>query len=347
METRPENTIPEVVRVFPDANVRLQLFVMRRTFQVLFWMGAILIGIYLPMQFGAMAGLGTKSIGPLPVRFIGLFSGMMAWLPLHNVWKTGRKYVAEWKKEIAESRPPDNAHPLGQRLRDAWSAQGRCPSVRRIQRVADASPKTGRPTLAVMGSIELPKVGDRFFEPVVFTPGQMHKNSSAMLWIGIGFLLIAGLAFLQIIPLPARFVFSQSIGYLFFGAISVFYYIAFRPTYIRFAPGRIQFVRYAMLRRRRPVIEDYSMGPGVAAIVRSDIYPLKYFRALGEKRKARGKALAQLPSNTMTILLYKDGRWRKISPLRMGRSKDEIIDAFWNSVLSTARQPELDEAFSV
>ncbi|MCB9852260.1 MAG: hypothetical protein H6819_04125 [Phycisphaerales bacterium] len=343
-DSRPENTIPEIVRVLPHPDAKLHIDGLRRVFRVMLGIGIVFGAFAVISLFGP---LSRRMVGPIPFRYLCPICTLIALSPLYGIARANRRFVEEWRKEVDASARDECSHPLGQQLRVAWHARRRCPNPSRIKKIVEAAPRSERPTLIVMGMQDMPEIGDRFFEPIVFSPGEIQRSSGFVLWMGIAFLAIAALAYFGIIPSLARFPLQQGIINVVLGTVLLFFYVAFRPTYLRFAPGRIQFIRYAMLRRRTPIIEDYSMGPGVVAIVHSDIFPPKHFRELVEKKRSRTTAPPQPPSNAVSLLLYRNGRWRSISTVQMGKSKSELIDAFWSAVLSTARQPELGDTLSV
>ncbi|HPF39566.1 MAG TPA: hypothetical protein P5081_03030 [Phycisphaerae bacterium] len=346
METRPENTIPIVTCVMPDPSAVRHIAVLRRPFWALLLFAIICCAGCFRAFISAPSAV---SIIGIPIRYL-IITAAITTLSLPFLLRfASQKQVSQWREEVRDNppTPPDDA--VGRQILAHWNEKRMLPKEKHVRRIIESSPPTERPRVYALGTVDPPEVGDRFFEPIVFTPGDMNRSSTASLWTGLVFAALSALAMLGWLPLPvpANTFLYQGIGFGVFGVLSFSYYVMFRPTYIRFAPGRIQFVRYRMLRKREPIIDDFSLAPGVVVVALADIFPIQRFRERLAKQNLYGISAEQILAARTTLLLFKEGRWRRIRPLRTGKSSGAFLEGFWNAVLSTARQPELGAALDV
>lgn len=179
-----------------------------------------------------------------------------------------------------------------------------------------------RARIICLGKIEVPEVGDVFFEPEIISPTryfgrQLFLIPLAAVLFGFWLLQVTGV-------LPGRPIPMGGFSYLLaMGAgigVAWVWRTAIRPTYVRMAPGVIQILQYRF-RRARPIVRSYWMDAPTVAIMRN--------RSAGKKPR-------------LTLTLRRGPQKDKIDLWRM-RKGEETIQRIWQALLSTASTPPLSD----
>lgn len=214
--------------------------------------------------------------------------------------------------------------PIALELATRWRTSRGLPD-NEVKAVLAASPATdsSRGRIVCLGKIEVPEVGDIFFEPEIITPTRYFARQ-------LVFIPIAGaLIFLWLLQqagvIPGKPIQLGSFGYFLamgFGVGAAWVWrTAIRPTYIRLAPGVVQIMEYHY-GKRKPTIRSYPADGKTLAIL-------------------RGKTTGKAPRNLTLTLLR--GQQKDSIELWRTRKRDNAIERTWQALLSTAPTPPLSE----
>ena len=244
--------------------------------------------------------------------------GFLSWWPRHV--KDAQQRHAAYLARLRE-RGED---PIAIELATRWRT-GRGVPNNDIKAVLAGSPATDAPQghVVCLGRIDVPEVGDIFFEPEIITPTRYFARQ--LVFIPIAGALIFFWLLQQTGAIPGRPIQLGSFGYFVAMGIGVagawVWRTAIRPTYIRLAPGVIQIMEYHY-GERKPKIRSYPVGGGTIAIL-------------------RGKTTGKAPRN-LTLTLLREERQDKIELWRT-RKRDNAVERTWQALLSTAPTPPLSD----
>jgi hypothetical protein len=169
---------------------------------------------------------------------------------------------------------------------------------------------------------KVPEVGDRRFEPYIVTAGELLGRR---LWFAPIAAILLTVWFLQVFHVISARGFSVS-GFLYFIVVGVavggtwLWRTGICPTYIRAAPGIIEFMEYR-IGSRKPIIRSYRMEPGTLVTVTS-----------GVKQQ-------RVP---ISVALSCEGHRNTLAIGQM-KNKTEAMERIWWALLSTAPIPKMDE----
>jgi len=273
--------------------------------------------------------LGTTT-GWMPLRVWWLLVGGM-WLGFVLAfglisWGIARS-LADWRREFAARHPPELITPTATVLRSAWPAHDRVPPVDKVRaaarKIADTPPESAdrRQCVICFGQPEVPEIGELHFEPEIITPtGSMGRQ---FIWLGLaGVVLVLWLAdFLHLVPgwfPPLRSLLSGLMYVIVAGAVTLGIWVwkaVLRPTYVRMAPGVIQFLVYR--RGSRPTIRSYPMNADTLVYVTR--IRKRLFLTLARGESSDRLALSQL------------------------HDSERLVERVWQALLSTAPTPPLSE----
>ncbi|MBU0641541.1 MAG: hypothetical protein KKB50_22000 [Planctomycetes bacterium] len=127
--------------------------------------------------------------------------------------------------------------------------------------------------IVCLGVVDVPKVGERQFEPLIITPSQRVHWAGGLLKVFLALLVWwlverSQLFTTPILPTPnAGLVFLVLAGVL--ATVFWAWQCLVRPTYVRLAPGMVQLLEYRY-RRTEPIVRSYPIDSGTTVIVRGD-----------------------------------------------------------------------------
>jgi hypothetical protein len=300
---------PRIISVPP-----LGAFGMSRGFSGV--MGAILLLLgSITICLGFLVGVAMALVG----------AGVLVGAVVLTFWgAANRKRHAERRQAYVASVRERGEDPLIGALVEKWQVGRRTVSDDDINAalasVLNIEPQRAR--IICLGKIEVPEVGDAFFEPEIISPTryfgrQLFLIPLAAILLGLWLLQVAGVLPWPRIPLGGFSYFlamGASIG------VAWVWRTAIRPTYVRMAPGVIQVLEYRF-RRAKPIVRSYWMDAATVAIMRN-------LRA-GKKPQ-------------LTLTLQRGQQKDKIDLWRM-RKGEEAIQRIWQALLSTAPTPPLSD----
>lgn len=282
-----------------------------RTFAILL-LGLGLVGVCL--------GLATTPwvvwLGIPP--FIGC--GVLAW------WGSGHKKRYEQRRlAYVASVREQSADPVVGELAAKWKAGGKGSSDEDVKAAFASRSTADAPCAHVvcLGTMEVPEVGQAFFEPEIIAPTRYFGYQ--LIFVPIAAIVIV-LWLLQVTgAIPGRSIQIGSFGYILWMGVAVgiawVWRTVLRPTYIRMAPGVIQILEYRH-RRAKPTVRSYPMHVGTLAIL-------------------RGKTTSKKKWN-LRLTLMRGEQTDTIEIWRM-RGRAVAAERVWQALLSTAPTPPLSD----
>jgi len=177
--------------------------------------------------------------------------------------------------------------------------------------------------LVCLGTIDVPEVGQVFFEPEIIAPTryigwQLIFVPIAALVIIIWFLQAIDVIHLRRVPLTHyAYVLMLGVG----AGIAWFRRTVLRPTYIRMASGVIQILEYRF-RKGNPTIRSYPMDGDTLAIL-------------------RGKVTEKKQGNLRLTLMR--GEQQDTIEVSRIRDRETAAQRVWHALLSTAPTPPLSD----
>jgi hypothetical protein len=292
------------------------------------------IGLVLAFVLPWRAGLIVASILLFQAA---IFGGLAAWFA-HRL-----RRAHELERESPAPQADDD--PLAHWFRGQWRDGMRYPQGRRMREALAAHPPQDptRARIISLGHVDVPRIGDFHFEPEIVTPTRYTGRNLVIVGLGLFFVALAIVKWTRALPIPAlQSLPLNSFGYfyvmLFIVGGAWLYRTTIRPTYIRLAPGVVEIVRFSF-RRGPPEIRSYPLTAGTTIV----LYAAWWGR--GARRAAPPSAVefegvAGVPRRPVAATLYRDGRTDYLSFHQMRRSH-EMVDRFWQALLSTAPTPPL------
>ena len=215
--------------------------------------------------------------------------------------------------------------PIAYDLAAHWKPGGTAVPNNDVKATLANSPTPNPPgaRIVCLGKIDVPEVGELFFEPEIITP------TRAVGWQLVFAPIAAVVIFVWLMQvfdvIPGRGINPGSFGYILMlgvGAGAMWLWrTVLRPTYIRMAPGVIQILEFRY-RRGKPTIRSYPLDAGTIAVL-------------------RGKATGVKTSGLKLALLRGDQQ-DTIELWRM-QKRDKAIEHTWQALLSTAPTPPLSD----
>ena len=250
----------------------------------------------------------------------------------------------------AQNEPVD---PFERRLWQLWG-RNRINTKSIAKAAHDMRPASCR--IIVLGSVEPPTVGDRFFEQVIMTPMETHLHPMA--WAPVVAWSTVMCFLFGVRAGPGRVAFTLAIGLAAVFIPAWIYYSVLCPTYARFAPGLIEFLRFPILRRDRPIISRFPMIEGTTVVVVSpsnclgEWHDERWYRSFfrsGPREwpdpKHEDTFLTGRQCNLSAVYLIRDGQMETLHVTQNigGKRRIEILEALWGAMLSTARIPKTSD----
>ncbi len=237
--------------------------------------------------------------------------------------------------------------PVAVELARAWKQHRRMPKLRVIQAcLGKHSPSPGTAgRVVVLGDLKVPHIGEMFFEPVVFTPSEIHRGRSTLFWLGLVFLALGGIPYLGLIPPPPApyFFVRWGTGYVALGACLWLWCCGVRPTYLRLAPGVVQTLQYPLIRKRKPRVRSYAIDEGtLVVVVRKAAWPALPKSVTEDLSEWRKKLVHKAAVGRTTLSLVR-GTQKKVIKIGRMRAPEKALDKFWKAILSTARRPTMSD----
>jgi hypothetical protein len=302
--TRPP---PRLVRVpWPDQ---------ARTRVVLLIVASCLIVFAIALAVFVKASVGMRLAGVFVVEFalIGVILRVQA--------KKRRRLWADMVRQCPGIEADPLAAALRAEWRRSWNPLGKPERTWEVLRTA-GGPDAGGPWIVCLGPIEVPEVGERRFEPYIITAGEMLGR---LLWFAPAAAILIAIWLLQVFHVIPGRSFNVA-GFTYFivmgvgvGAVWI-WRTGIRPTYIRMAPGIVEFLEYRGS-GRKPVIRSYRMEPGTLVLLTTNLKP------------------TPLPTS---VTLCCEGHRDVLAVGRM-KNKTEAMERIWWALLSTAPIPRMDD----
>ncbi len=221
------------------------------------------------------------------------------------------------RARFIESLPRSDSELLATELGRLWRRRADppdCGAARRAVRRAQAAPAKGA-TIICFGLIDVPKVNNELFEPVIITPTRYLWR---MLWPLPLALAVAGLWAAAHFD-PWRF--PLVVLGLAAAALAIWLYRAsVRPTYVRLAPGIVQIMRFG-LRAGRPTIRSYPLIAGTTVMLVN----------------------THIETSTRLTVRLACGAMHDELPLKQMRNHAQLVEQVWRALLSTAPTPPLSD----
>jgi hypothetical protein len=215
--------------------------------------------------------------------------------------------------------------PIAYDLAARWKPGGTAVPNNDVKAILASSPTPNPPCARIvcLGKIDVPEVGELFFEPEIITPTRAVGWRLLFVPIAAAIFILWLLQVLDVIP--GRAINIGSFGYILMMGVSVgivwIWRTAIRPTYIRMAPGAIQILEFRH-RQSKPTIRSYPLDAGTIAVL-------------------RGKATDGKTSG-LKLALLRGEQQDKIELWRM-QKRDKAIERMWQALLSTAPTPPLSD----
>lgn len=242
---------PRIIRV-PPPKVAVVPFL---TLPYMLWLGFLVLG-----------GLFTAPAWTKPLWCGGFLMAAVVGLVgecRHRVRLNRRR------REWLERHPIWDANRVAERLDRLWfflSSPPRPDAIRESIRWAGLPPREA--TVVCLGALDVPEIGDYRFEPHVLSPGAVARRAESrvallvflltwnvLLWIEMLGHLPKGLSGVYLIP-----------AFVVAAVVWLGWRYAFRPMYLRVAPGVIEVLTYS-LGRSAPRIRRYTVAPDLLCIV--------------------------------------------------------------------------------
>jgi hypothetical protein len=229
------------------------------------------------------------------------------------------------RRKFLEKHAIDETDVLIVALQRAWKEHDRVPKLEDVQTALNKEGRVisrDRALIVCYGEPDLPKIGELHFEPEIIAPTEAIWRQ--LIWPAIAGALLTWLLLDQLGVLPSWLPPARSLlgGFAYFllaGAVTLAIWMwrgMIRPTYVRMAPGVIQFLEYRSS-KSKPVIRSYPMETGTLAYL----------------TKIRSKLFLTLARGSSKDTLV-------FSRMRKSR---QWIERTWRALLSTAATPPLSE----
>ncbi len=309
-ETVTKRPPPEVIRVPPPEGVSVRPHV-----------AAVFALVLL------IAGVVGVCLG-LVLRLWVIWLGVAAFVACAMLFAWGRHAKARnaerhraYLADLRERGVDPTAYDLAAR----WKPGGKAVPDDDVKAILASSPTPNPPgaRIVCLGEIDVPEVGELFFEPEIITP------TRAVGWQLVFAPIAAIVIFVWLMQafgvIPGRGINPGSFGYILVMGVGAgamwLWRTVLRPTYIRMAPGMIQILEFRY-RRGKPTIRSYPLDAGTIAVLRG--------KATGGKTSGLKLALLrEVQQDTVEL-------WRM-------QKRDKAIERTWQALLSTAPTPPLSD----
>ncbi|MBU0639732.1 MAG: hypothetical protein KKB50_12770 [Planctomycetes bacterium] len=278
--------------------------------------GTVFVAGVITFLLGLSKGSFAAWMGSV-MLVVGVF--LLAWWP-HRAAQRRKLHAAYIERLRAEG-----SEPVAVALAERWTRSDAGVSDKDVRevlagmRTAEQSPAQ----IVCLGDIDVPEVGEVFFEPEIITP--TRSIGGQLYFIPIAAMLVTFWLLQVMHVIPGRAVNLGGFGYFlamgFSAAVVWVWRSTIRPTYIRMAPGVIQVLEFRY-GRGKPVIRSYAMDRGTLAVLRG---------------KAAGKKIQGL-----SLTLLRDGQ-RNVIQLSQMRKCANVLGTVWQALLSTAPTPPLSD----
>lgn len=241
--------------------------------------------------------------------------------------------------------------PLDPRLRKVGRLMGQAPLVHREKlRVAlEALPSNDPPRarLLLFGAVEPSEVDGYTFEPEVFPAMRLLGRNMNSVYLLAAVVLFYALQYVGIIPrlpipLLQSFGMPVMMGMIFL--IMLLWRGLFRPTYVRVAPGVVEFLCYRWFWYRRAEVCRYPIEAG-ATIVICEWISYKSLRGGGkwDEKSGRWQPSGRWSAERSTTIGFFRGERHDTIHLGSALRPREILDVLWKAIFSTATAPVMSD----
>lgn len=267
-----------------------------------------------PIRLSAGIVLVSTSALMVPVIFLIRF----------QTQKANRKF-AEFRSSAIQILQTMDASPASRRgecIARLWTQIAKPPAIEKIAEALNGEKsKPNCATIVGLGLVEIPAIGEQYFEPEIITPTAYFGAKLIFVPIALAILFFFLLQILGVIP---KFV--RNFG-VFIYVVVIGLGVAFswarrtlvRPTYVRLAPGMIQVLEFR-IRSGKPTIREYPMIGGTIAVVRMTL----------DQNKPR----------LVSLKLSREGHSDEL-PIDQMFDNARLADLTWKALLSTAATPTL------
>ncbi len=300
------------------------------TFKVLMWvfgatgafLGLITVGLMLALPRGPRLLVAAIMLGNAGLQFA--FAAVAAYFHFTR------------SKSPPPALPPEarSDDPLAQALAERWRRPDKLPRWRVVRDLLlnGGLQRSDAARIVCIGPVDLPQPDAHRFEPEVLTP----TRSLGRLWIfavlGLALAAFLILRLLRVFPvldrIPLGSFASLYIMLVVFGGFWLWRAVL-RPTYVRVAPGVVEFLRFP-IRGGPPQIVDFPMTPGTTVL----IYGRLAFPFVSAKSTQRA------PPRPQWLVLQREGRIEHLV-LPFVADWRTFADRLFQAITSTAPTPPL------
>ncbi|MCG3129803.1 MAG: hypothetical protein FLDDKLPJ_00538 [Phycisphaerae bacterium] len=214
---------------------------------------------------------------------------------------------------------------------------------------AEVDPPGAR--VILLGHIDAPQVGEKYFEPEVIPATRLLGKRLYVVPVFGAFLLLMLLQWSRVIPviLPLRNIGGFAYVLMMGGAVTAAWTWRgmIRPTYLRVSPGLVEFLSYRWFWHDRAEIRSYPLTTGTNVIVMHPptfIWSTRWGRPRPDRREAYEDTMRAKQPNALTLFFERDGREDRLDVALVFQT-DPFRDLLWSSLLSSApiRMPSRDD----
>lgn len=262
-------------------------------------------------------------------------------------------------RRFDEPHPDDTDTPEARYLRTVLSGFKRrdlavtTKKVRNLMAALAAGAGVNPPGARVilLGHIDVPQVGEKYFEPEVIPATRLLGRRLYAVPVFGAIVLLMLLQCSRVIPviLPMRNIGGFAYVLMMGGAVTAAWMWRglIRPTYLRVSPGLIEFLSYRWFWHDRAEIRSYPLTPGTNVIVMHPptfTWSTRLTKPPLDRREAHEDKMREKHPNALTLFFERDGRGDRLDVALVFQA-DQLRDLLWSSLLSTApiRTPSQDD----
>lgn len=239
-------------------------------------------------------------------------------------WRNLRmqRIVIGIKRRVCVQAPDWDQNPIAAKIARRWRWATLAPDAAEIEEITRVYRYVAY--IVCLGGVDVPSVGDRRFEPVIITPGRRWQEI-LMDAIFIGLVLIALFCCLGIPILQANR--SMQLAWLIplipalLAGVYAYSRFMLGTTYVRLAPGMVQFLRYGII-KNNPRVTSFPMTGGTLIVMDNEI---------------------SLSGRQRLILTFRRDNRDLTLPVWRFSNQQEIMNHVWQALLSTAPTPPLSD----
>ncbi len=303
---------------------------------------AVLIIVYTTTP---LTGKADFPMGTILLVFGGAL-GILAGTTIGSAVWQGRRIRRDLARRPPPIAPPaDGTEVVVAALEKLWTHPARPPKPKPIVDLVRALSPTylTRAQIVCLGEIELPHASETFFEPEILAPEHLLRSH------GMRAIMLAGAALVvmtQTYFAPSLRAFQGPVlGVLAAIAIPAvliwFWFAMIRPSYVRMAPGIVQFLTFGGKSRGPVSCRSYEMTPGTIVIVsQPGFHGAWHLSGLKRRSAWSERFLKQMRFAGVRVVFARDRHHDELRLVNIAKPA-EVLEKLLQSITSTARIPEL------